>query len=184
LSPAKIVTVEGPVVAQAMHAAMQLRASLRQMHFAILVTKIAARVLANLLPMAPYAGPAQEFATLKKYAVDPPLPAQRMLLLQMEHRVAPENLSLVPLVNALPVTYNAKPLWVPIPKETTLTLVPRMVAKSLALLPNSALMFAIPCNRISSTVPHVKAEENVTTANVKAPALERRLRVGYITTKH
>jgi hypothetical protein len=101
-----------------------------------------------------------------------------------EHHVALQILSLAPLVNALPAISNAKLSWGPIHKEMTLMLVPRVDAKSPAPLPNLGLMFATPCSRIFLMAPRAKAAGNVITANVRVPALEKRLRAGYRKTRH
>jgi len=178
LKQAKTVTVADPVAAQAIPAVTQTPANSRPMQSAIRATKIAALLLVNLLEMELFVVQAQESATLKRSAVAALRRALMMILLQMEHLVEALAPFLAPLVNALPVTFNAKHSWDPIHKGMIPTPVPPMVARYPALLPNSAPMFVILCNKISSMVHHARVEESVTMANVRARVLGRRLRAG------
>jgi len=167
---ARIAIVVEPVAAQTIHAATQPHASSSRTRFAIQVMRIAARALANLLPMARFVVPVQGLATLKKHAVGLQLLAQRMPPLQMERHAAIQVACPAPLANAPLAIFNVKPSWDPTLKETTLMPAPQMGVRSLVPLLNLVQMFAIPCNKISLTARHVKVEGNVTTANVKAPA--------------
>lgn len=88
-------------------------------------------------------------------------------MVTLAHLAAP--LDSVPLVIC-----SAKLSWGLTLKGTIRTHVPQAGARSLAPPQNSDLMYAIPCNRTSSTAHPVKAEVNAATANAKAPALGRK----------
>ena len=81
------------------------------------------------------------------------------------------------------VTSSARPSWDPTPKETTPTLVPQVVVRSLAHLPNSAPTYATRCNSTSWTAPPAKAVDAAPTDSARALLSAKRSAAGSTTIK-
>jgi hypothetical protein len=86
--------------------------------------------------------------------------------------------------SALRVILNAKPLWVPTPKETTPTPVHPRAVRSPAPPRNLAPTSAIPCSRTSSMGRPAKGEGGVRMGNAQVQVSAKRSRAGLTIIRH